>query len=219
MKKFLFNYVLPPLFFLVLRLLGLTLFPRNLSPEVETEIRGLDGPIILALWHSRILFLCFYPKWIKENDLTVLVSPSVDGDLIARICELMGCKTARASSFKNTFRGSRDILKALKSNAAIAIIADGSRGPRHQAQAGLIQMARSTGAPVYGLTYDASRKIEFNSWDRFLLPLPFARCPLKMTSAIKVPEDADGPQIKEKQQELTRALCQKTDECTAALNA
>ncbi|MEE8270025.1 MAG: hypothetical protein V3R23_08400, partial [Nitrospinaceae bacterium] len=86
-------------------------------------------------------------------------------------------------------------------------------GPRHVAQAGSIQLARMTGAPVYTLTYDAHPKYEFSSWDKFILPLPFSKVTLNYGPPITVPPDADKETIRQQQDELTDLLNQITQAC------
>ncbi len=213
MKRFLFNYILPPLLYFILYLWYLTLRHRNLSPEIEKIIRNQTGRYVLVFWHSRLFYLFFYFRNLKN--FTVLVSPSHDGDLIARLCQLFGYKVVRGSSFKNTFGGSREMVKLLKKDLGVGIVADGSRGPRHQAQAGSMQLSRITGAPVFPITYDAHPKYEFQSWDRSVLPLPFSRCTVKFASPIILPSKANSLQIEQKQNELTEILCKITEDCSS----
>ncbi len=212
MKRFLFNYILPPLLYFILYLWYLTLRHRNLSPEIEKIIRNQPGRYVLAFWHSRLFYLFFYFRNLKN--FTVLVSPSHDGDLIARLCQLFGYKVVRGSSFKNTFGGSREMVKLLKKDLGVGIVADGSRGPRHKAQVGSMQLSRITGAPVFPITFDAHPKYEFKSWDRSVLPLPFSRCTVKFAPPIKLPSKADSLIIEQKQNELTEILCKITEECS-----
>ena len=98
-----------------------------------------------------------------------------------------GYKVVRGSSFKKTTSGTRECIGLLKKDLKVVIIADGSRGPRHQAQAGSVQLSRITGAPVYTLSYDAHPKYEFSSWDKFILPLPFSKVTLNYGSPMTVP--------------------------------
>lgn len=212
MKKLLFNYILPPFAFIFLYVWCATLRTRNLNPELEKEIRSLPGKGILVLWHSQLFYYFYYFRGLRE--LSILISPSTDGDLLARICGLMGYNVVRASSFKKTMSGSRELIKILKSDSMVGIIADGSRGPRHKAQAGSIQLARITGAALYPMAYDAQTKYEFNSWDRLVLPLPFSRVTLNFGPTIIVPRDADKQNVEQMQEELNQTLHRITEACT-----
>jgi lysophospholipid acyltransferase (LPLAT)-like uncharacterized protein len=143
----------------------------------------------------------------------MLVSPSKDGDLLANVGKMFGYKVVRGSSFKRTLPGTRECISLLKQDLKVVLIPDGSRGPRHVAQAGSIQLARMTGAPVYTLTYDAQPKYEFSSWDKFILPLPFSKVTLNYGPPMTVPPDADKETIRQKQDELTDLLNRITQAC------
>ena len=58
--------------------------------------------------------------------------------------------------------------------------------------------------------------MEFHSWDRFLLPLPFSRVVLAYGEPVTVPSDADGELLEQKRQELESALLKLTDEVEQA---
>ncbi len=213
MKKLLFNYILPPILWCVIHLCCVTLRIRTLNPEMENEVRTKLGKAILTCWHSRLLYLFYHFRGLKRY--TLLISPSVDGDLLANLCRWFGYNVVRASSFKNTFAGSRELVDLLNRDCIVVLIADGSRGPRHQAQAGALQLARITGAPVYPLSFDAQPKYELNGWDRMVLPLPFARATLNLGPSLTVPPDADKQEVSRKQAELNQSLNRITETCTA----
>lgn len=210
MKKFLFNYVLPIILVGYIHLLCLTIRKHNKNPAGEDYFLNLEGNYILTLWHGRIFYLFYHYR--NHPDFYLLVSPSVDGDLLARVARLMGYSVIRGSTFKSAKAGARSLIKVLRKNQRIIVVADGSRGPRCKAQAGCIQLARATGAPVIPMTYNAEHKIEFNSWDRFVLPLPFTRCTINFGQPIFVPREADEAIVQAKKEEMERQLNQITAE-------
>ena len=211
MRSLFINHILPPIVCFILHLWCMTLRKKNLNLDLCKEIRTKSGKAILTLWHSHLFYLTYHFR--EMRDLYIMVSPSKDGDLIANVGKYLGYKVVRASSFKKTVPGTRECLKFLKKDFKIGLIADGSRGPRHQAQPGSVQLSRITGAPVYTLTWDATLKYEFSSWDRFILPLPFSKVTLNFGPPIIVPSDADKETIRQKQDELTALLNQITEEC------
>ncbi len=210
MKTLLFNHILPPIIWLLIHLWCLTIRKKILNPEMEKEIRSESGKAVWTLWHSHLFYITYYFRGM--HNLYILVSPSKDGDLIANVGKLFGYKVLRGSSFKRTLSGTRECIGILKQDSEVGLIADGSRGPRHLAQAGTVQLARLTGAPIYTMTYDAHPKYEFNSWDRFILPLPFSKVTLNFGKHT-VPSDADKEAIQHKQDELTDLLNQTTEAC------
>ncbi len=178
---------------------------------MDREIKEKPGGAIYIFWHSHLFYLFYHYRFLKK--FTLLISPSQDGELLATLVKLYGYPVVRASSYKNTIPGTRELAHLLKKGAKVVIIADGSRGPRHRAQAGPVQLARMTGVPVYTLSYDAHPKHELNSWDRFILPLPFSKVTLNFGTPITVAPKADKDIIRQKQEELTDALNQITRAC------
>ena len=94
----------------------------------------------------------------------------------------------------------------LRRGERIIIIADGSRGPRLKAQSGGIQIAGITNSPLIPMTFGATRKIELNTWDRFVLPLPFTHCTVNFGTRILISNRSNEKIIQEKQKELEESL-------------
>ena len=204
MKKLLCNYVIPYLLFGVVYLWCMTLRSKNLNEEEENHFKNLTGPYILTLWHGRIFYLFYYLR--RHPDYFLLISPSEDGDLLARLARLMGYSVIRGSTYKKAVSAARSLIKVLRRNQRIIIIADGSRGPRCVAQPGSVQLAGITGAPIFPMTFGTKNKVVLNSWDKFVIPLPFTRCTLNFSSPISLPPKSSEQIIEEKRLELENAL-------------
>jgi lysophospholipid acyltransferase (LPLAT)-like uncharacterized protein len=211
MKKLLCSYILPPIIWFVIHLWCRTIRKEILNPEIERDLREKPGKGIYTFWHSQIFYIFFHFRGLHKYHM--LVSPSTDGDLLANVGRMFGYKVVRGSSFKRTLPGTRECIGLLKKDLKVVLIADGSRGPCHQAQAGTIQLSRITGAPVYTLAYDAHPKYVFSSWDKFMLPLPFSKVTLNYAPPMTVPPDTDKETIRQIQDELTDLLNQITQEC------
>ena len=211
MKAFFLNSILPRILWLVIHLWCMTLRKKILNPEIERDLREKPGKAIYTFWHSHQFYIFYHFRGLHKYHM--LVSPSKDGDLLANVGKMFGYKVVRGSSFKRTLPGTRECIDLLKKDSKVVIIADGSRGPCHQAQAGAVQLSRITGAPVYTLTYDARPKYVLSSWDRSFLPLPFSKVTLNYGSPMTVPPDADKETIRQKQDELTGLLNQITQAC------
>ena len=204
MKKLLFNYVVPYLLFGLVYLWCMTLRSKNMNEEEENHFKNLTGPYILTLWHGRIFYLFYYLR--RHPDYFLLISPSEDGDLLARLARLMGYSVIRGSTYKKAVSAARSLIKVLRRNQRIIIIADGSRGPRCVAQPGSVQLAGITGTPIFPMTFGAKNKVVLNSWDQFVIPLPFTRCTLNFSSPISLPQKSSEQIIEEKRLELENAL-------------
>ena len=204
MKKFLFNYVLPYLLYILIFIWCWTIREFRKTEEEEDYIRNLSGNYILTLWHGHIFYLFYYLR--RRPDFHLLISPSLDGDLLARLAQLMGYSVIRGSTFKKAVSSGRSLIKVLRSGERIIIIADGSRGPRIKAQAGSIQIAGMTNSPLIPMTYEAKRKFYLDTWDRFVLPFPFTHCSVIFGKPISVPNRLNERVVWQKQDELEKAL-------------
>ena len=214
MKKFLFNYVIPYLLYGVVFLWCATLRMKNLNSEAEDQINNLTGPYILTLWHGRIFYLFYYLR--NRPDYFLLISPSADGDLLAKLARLMGYSVIRGSTFKKAVPAARSLIRVLRDGQRIIIIADGSRGPRCVAQSGSVQLAGITKLPLFSMTFSAKRKVTLNTWDKFILPLPFTRCSINFGSPIYITSRSSEELVEEKRLELETQLNQLSSKCDKA---
>jgi len=67
----------------------------------STEVRGYevaDRRFILAFWHRHLLLM---PYAYRGRGISVMISRSQDGELIARTIERLGIHTARGSSSRD----------------------------------------------------------------------------------------------------------------------
>ncbi len=154
--------VISPLYFLTLRV-----------EEIGRDrFDSKKGPVIYAFWHNRFFPLIFLHR---GSGIAIMVSPSRDGDFIAWVLERFGFKTIRGSTYKRVIGGTMELIEALKGGERVAILVDGPRGPRYTVPEGLVKISQRYGVDIMPVTVVYSRYVEFDSWDRFMLPLPFSR--------------------------------------------
>ena len=171
--------VVPPLAAVLIRLLGSTLRYQDRAEAGVTPGYQIPGPVVFAFWH-RSLLACAYR--FRNLDIAILISPSFDGELIARTVELLGFQAIRGSSSRGGVAGLRGMRAAYAAGQRCAITADGPRGPVFVAKPGTAQLANSvdgkdgaTGTWVGCFYALPDRAWELRSWDRFLIPKPFSR--------------------------------------------
>ena len=149
---------------------------------VAEQVWADGGGVLCAFWHSRIgLSPACWPL-DRAQPAKALISLSPDGQFIARAVALQGIPAVRGSSAnkdkadraKGGSQALRDGLRQLKVGA-LAITPDGPRGPARQMGDGMPLMAKLSGAPVLFIGLSCEPAIRLNSWDKALLPLPFAR--------------------------------------------
>jgi lysophospholipid acyltransferase (LPLAT)-like uncharacterized protein len=126
---------------------------------------------ILAFWHRHLLLM---PYSYRGKRISVLVSQSTDGELIARTVDRLGIDSSRGSSSRGGAAGMRSILRKAAEGWDIAFTPDGPRGPLREVQPGVILAAAATGLPIQPVALAATRKKELRSWDRFVVPKPFS---------------------------------------------
>jgi len=189
--------LVPPLAAALIRILGLTLRYRDINaPGVPVGIE-IPGPVVFAFWH-RTLLTCAHR--FRNKGIAILISPSFDGELIARTVEYLGFYPVRGSSSRGGAVGLRNMAQAYTEGHRTAITADGPRGPNMVAKPGVVQLAELTGATWIGVYYALpSRAWELKSWDRFLIPKPFSTVTFTWPAHV-------GPDLTEVQKALDEAV-------------
>jgi len=180
--------LVPPLAATIIRLLGLTLRYEDRADPGVTPGYAIPGPTVFAFWH-RSLVACAHR--FRSLDIAILISPSFDGELIARTVELLGFKAIRGSSSRGGAAGLRNMQLAYAAGHRCAFTADGPRGPVFVAKPGAAQLANSTGTWVGCFYALPDRAWQLRSWDRFLIPKPFAR--VVLTWPAHIPADEVTP--------------------------
>ena len=148
---------------------------------------------ILCFWHGRLLMMPL--SWNKEKKINVLISAHSDGQLLSKTVKYFDIKTIIGSSSKGGSEAIRNIIKSLKSGISIGMTPDGPRGPRMKINSVIIKIASLTGNKIVPLSYSVKKKFFLNSWDKFLVALPFGKgCfiwgrPIKIKKNISSNED------------------------------
>jgi lysophospholipid acyltransferase (LPLAT)-like uncharacterized protein len=173
-----------------------------------------QAPVIYCIWHNHLaLAVASYDdyaleKW-HEKGLATMISASGDGAFLAAVLAKFGLHAIRGSTSR---RGPQALLEAsrwLRKGYSVAITPDGPRGPSHIIQDGIIYLAQVSGRPIVPISNFTRWKICLPSWDRFQIPLPFARCELYDNDPISVPRDAteaDREKLRIRLEESMRAI-------------
>ncbi len=169
--------------------------------DIAAPVIDSGKGLIALTWHSRFLMLnaAWKKNWQKPH---VLISLSRDGALVAYTTRFLGLRTVRGSTRKAGSQkakgGSgalREMMAALENNACIVITPDGPRGPRQRLGDGPLGLSRLTGTPILPCTFAVRNRIQFKSWDRFVLPLPFGRGMIIWGTPLTVPADASDEEL------------------------
>jgi len=175
-----------------------------LGQEIPQAFGDRNEPFIVCFWHGRLLLApCFWPLPVMAK---VLVSRHRDGQLIARAAGYLGVETIAGSTRRGGAEALRAMLRVLRDGVCVAITPDGPRGPRMRAAAGVVALARLSGAAILPGTISARRSRFLGSWDRFMLVWPFSRGHVIWGEPIRVPRDADEAQQEAARLEVENAL-------------
>lgn len=158
------------------RLLALVVRLLAWTWRVQREPWPLAGPCVVAFWHGEQLPLVALHR---AQGLTGMVSLSRDGERLSRVLRALGYPVLRGSSSRGGAQVLVAALRLLRGGGRPAIAVDGPRGPAGQVQPGAEALAARAGLPVVWGKVDASPAWRARSWDRFCLPLPFARVRLR----------------------------------------
>lgn len=185
-----------------LRLLAATLRLRRDERTVE-PLWAAGAPAIYVVWHARLLLL---PYLYRGRGLRALVSRSEDGSMISNLVRRFGFVTVRGSSSRGGAEGLRYLARAIREGHSVVLVPDGPRGPREVLKAGVVVLARLTGAPVVPLALAATSEWRARSWDEFRIPKPFSRCVVRFGEPVFVPRDAVGAGEETARKEIEAAL-------------
>ena len=156
---------------LIIRLLGFTWRVRRVGGEAFDEMLRRKEPFIVVFWHGEIVPV----TWVhRHRGIAPLISRHADGEIIARIVEGLGYRTVRGSTTRGGVRALMETAQRVNEGVTVGFTPDGPRGPRHVFAPGALIVAQRTGRPIVALGATASRAWRLRSWDRHLVPKPFA---------------------------------------------
>lgn len=151
-----------------------------------TGIKGNSA--LFALWHGLQL-----PLIVTHRNMGVhlLISRSRDGSLVSAICESMGFRTVRGSSSRGGVSAARELVNLLRAGEAVALTPDGPKGPACVVKKGISLIPKRAEVPVVPYGVSAFPAVRLKSWDRFMIPLPFASLVISEGRPI-LPEHCDS---------------------------
>lgn len=183
---------------LYLRLLRRTnrfvLEPPGIYDQVRPEL-----PLIIAMWHGQHIMIPFArPDWMPACSL---VSRHGDGGFNAIALRELGIGAIRGSGAlgrKVREKGGASaflaMVRRLAAGDTMVLTADIPKRAR-VAGVGIVSLARASGCPIYPVAVATSRRIDFRSWDRASIGLPFGRGAIVVGAPIRIARDADEATI------------------------
>jgi lysophospholipid acyltransferase (LPLAT)-like uncharacterized protein len=177
--------------------------------------------LVPCYWHQHQLCCAQFLLEQRERGLTVgwLISPSVDGELGAMMARRVGAAVIRGSSTHTGARALRDYYQALMKDRVSPIITpDGPRGPRFKFKPGALLLSQMSGRPMLPMSYAASHAWLIK-WDKFVIPMPFARIAMAIGPPCYVPRVTDAPGLARLQAQMEQELKRLYGVARAALES
>jgi lysophospholipid acyltransferase (LPLAT)-like uncharacterized protein len=187
----------------LVRVLFLTTRLTRVGAEACARFWAEGQPVMLIFWHGQMLPVVHHHR---HKGMVALVSEHGDGEYLARILERNGFGTVRGSSTRGGSKGLKGLVRAARKGQSVVVTPDGPRGPRHEVKLGALAAAQLAGLPVVPVAVRVSSAWYFRSWDRFLVPRPFARVVLEYLPPTRIHPDAPREELELLARELGAAL-------------
>lgn len=178
--------------------------------EIFTNVQEYNNPdlkpCIYAMWHANQ----FLVHGLEDKAHTsILVSNSIDGEVVARAVEKWGFKVVRGSSGKKgAVESTMQMLSRLKNGECVGIMVDGPQGPLHKVKNGAVKLAQMSGAPIVPAHWYSPQKtfISLPSWDKMKTPLGFCNILNLYGQPIYVKENATNDELVEARENIRTQL-------------
>ena len=150
-------------------------------------------PIMLCVWHGRLLF----PSWYIRHHTTlhIISSRHADSEILAHILRHWGYGLIRGSTKKGGVSVIREMTEIFNRGGIIAVTNDGPKGPARIAKSGSIGLAIKNNVKIITVTGSATKFWQMKSWDRFMLPKPFGKIQIIVSSPMDITEKPSESEI------------------------
>ena len=189
--------------------------------RLEPLLAGRHSAVVLA-WHETLLPAgAFLLRHMVQRgfQLAILISLSRDGELLARTASRLGMTVVRGSTSRGGLGGLRRLYRRLaRENCSVGLAPDGPRGPARECQVGGLLLAKISGQPVLPVGAAASRAWRLGSWDRMVIPRPFARVAIAVGETIPVDPALDSEQLAAQAQQVAAVLDGLCEEAEGAVS-
>jgi len=182
------------------------------------------GPVVLMFWHGRLHL--GHASWPRDRGqpVCVLASMSKSGEVSMKINTRFGYHSIRGSSAKKSdptkqkggAQAFRELIRWIRGDRdtggrCVAMPPDGPRGPARVMTEGSLKLSQMSNAPLVVLGQSTKAYLEFNTWDRMRIPLPFTKGAMVWGVLPAIPADTDETQMEALRLQSEQALTGVTD--------
>jgi hypothetical protein len=194
---------------------------RIAADDPRPALRQRGQRYVLALLHAHQVSAVM----LSDERMATMVSRSLDGDLLVPSLKMRNAVPVRGSSMRREVdkggqRGLDDLAEEVSRGVPALIAVDGPRGPRNRVAAGIIELARRTGAVVIPVVVIPARRwILSRTWDRMQIPKAFTTIRAHFGPGVTVGPDAEYGEARAAIAEALRELERRHDPSEAARHA
>ncbi|MFN8553687.1 MAG: DUF374 domain-containing protein [Candidatus Obscuribacterales bacterium] len=138
---------------------------RVYSPKAKAFLDA-GNSALFAVPHGRMIGLLRFQD--VRSRVTILISPSRDGEIIARTITNLGLTASRGSQKQGAVKGGLQMVKAAEAGKHLVVMIDGPRGPAYEVKPGIIKMAEITGLPIIPFSASSRNAMYMWGWDSFM---------------------------------------------------
>lgn len=193
-------YFMPQIVYLIIRLIGMSL---KIDTRGWKAVQESKGGRICAGWHGQTFAAA---TLFRGLGVWTLISTSRDGEMQNKIFSKFGFNTIRGSSSKGGTRALVEAIRVLKKDTIMAFTPDGPRGPSGVVQPGIMKMAQKSGAALIPSGVAANRKWNLPTWDKYMIPKPFARVVMLFGDPLYVSKGASDEEIEAIRLQFEKAI-------------
>ena len=193
---------------------------KIIGDEHTQKLIEKGEPIIPCYWHQMHIFGSWYMRKLQKRGLKIgfLISPSVDGEVAAKIVESWGAVAIRGSSNRTGARALKDMYNTIiKDKISPVTTSDGPTGPVHKFKQGAILLAQLTQSPMLPIAYTASRYWELKTWDKFIIPKPFSRIIIAVGEPHNISKKLNAEEMEEERVKMEIDMINLIETAKAAL--
>ena len=140
--------------------------------SVDTSLPG-----VLALWHADLFAAT---AAFRSSKMVAFISPSGDGEILAKIASDLGYQVVRGSSSEKSLE-IRKALKALQRGCFCAMALDGPKGPAGVEKPGTRWLAEKAKVPAWKIEVRYGAHFTLRSWDKAKIPLPLSNLTVSLS--------------------------------------
>ncbi len=201
--------ILKPIMVVLVNFIWLSCRVKVIGRANMDEVVIKQRTVIPCYWHQQHLFCAWYMLQQIKRGMKVgfLVSPSVDGEIPAKIVSSQGATVIRGSSTRTGAQALRDMFMIItKDKVSPVTTSDGPTGPIFKFKPGAVMLSQMTKAPMLPIACAAKNAWYFGSWDHFMLPWPFTRVVVAVGEEVYVEKDSDAEAMQLKMEVAINSL-------------